>query len=304
MFDLLRELEPVVAREMNRHLSVAQEWFPHEYVPWTEGRTFDSNAPWRPEDSTVSPLVTDALLVNLLTEDNLPSYHHVNLAIFGEHGAWSDWSHRWAAEEGRHSIVIRDHLTVTRAIDPYELERARMAVTSLGYGGDHGRDPLLELTYVVFQELATRISHRNTGRASEDPSCERMLTRVALDENLHMLFFRNLLTAALELAPDETMRAITTVLTDFRMPGYGIPGFTRRSLAIALAGIYDVRIHHDEVIRPILRHWGVFELTGLDASGEQARDELAAFLAKLDRSASRFVERREARQHRLALVAG
>jgi hypothetical protein len=31
--NLLRELEPVVRRGLDRHLSVATEWFPHEYVP-------------------------------------------------------------------------------------------------------------------------------------------------------------------------------------------------------------------------------------------------------------------------------
>ena len=38
---LLRELEPVVEENLNRHLGIAKEWFPHEYVPWSEGRDFD-----------------------------------------------------------------------------------------------------------------------------------------------------------------------------------------------------------------------------------------------------------------------
>ena len=38
---LLLELEPVVEENLNRHLSVAKEWFPHEYVPWSDGRNFD-----------------------------------------------------------------------------------------------------------------------------------------------------------------------------------------------------------------------------------------------------------------------
>ena len=39
--DLLRELEPAVEDNLNRHLATAKEWFPHEYVPWSEGRNFD-----------------------------------------------------------------------------------------------------------------------------------------------------------------------------------------------------------------------------------------------------------------------
>ena len=37
--DLLRELEPVVEENLNRHFTVAKDWMPHEYVPWSEGRS-------------------------------------------------------------------------------------------------------------------------------------------------------------------------------------------------------------------------------------------------------------------------
>jgi len=44
---------------------------------------------------------------------------------------------------------------------------------------------------------------------------------------------------------------------------------------------------------PLVRQWGLMELEGLDADGEQARQELAAAVAVLDEQATRFVERRE-----------
>ena len=37
---LLEALEPVVAENLDRHLGMAQEWHPHDYVPWSEGRDF------------------------------------------------------------------------------------------------------------------------------------------------------------------------------------------------------------------------------------------------------------------------
>jgi hypothetical protein len=46
--DLLCELEPVAERLLNRHLSMAKEWLPHEYVPWSLGRDFDVE-PWTPD---------------------------------------------------------------------------------------------------------------------------------------------------------------------------------------------------------------------------------------------------------------
>ncbi|NES13448.1 MULTISPECIES: acyl-ACP desaturase [Micromonospora] len=300
---LLLELEPVVEKNLDRHLSLAKEWFPHEYVPWSEGRTFDGplgGEAWSEADSTLPEVARTALIVNLLTEDNLPSYHHEIATLFGRDGAWGTWVHRWTAEEGRHGTAIRDYLTATRAVDPVALERARMTHMSAGYVNTHDDEVLHSLAYVSFQELATRISHRNTGRATGDPTCEALLARVAADENLHMVFYRNLLGAAFELAPNQAMRAVADVLADFQMPGVGIEGFARKSVAIALAGIYDLRQHRDEVVVPVLRQWNLFEATGLDADGEAARDQIAAHLDTLESQAARFEEKRAARAARLA----
>ncbi|MCT2280637.1 acyl-ACP desaturase [Micromonospora chalcea] len=303
---LLTELEPVVEKNLDRHLSLAKEWFPHEYVPWSEGRTFDGplgGEAWSPEDSTLPEVARTALIVNLLTEDNLPSYHHEIATLFGRDGAWGTWVHRWTAEEGRHGTAIRDYLTVTRAVDPVALERARMVHMSAGYQNVHDQEMLHSLAYVSFQELATRISHRNTGRATGDPTCEALLARVAADENLHMVFYRNLLGAAFELAPSQAMRAVADVLANFQMPGVGIDGFARKSVAIALAGIYDLRQHRDEVVMPVLRQWNLFDVTGLNADGEAARDQIAAHLDTLETQASRFEDRRAARAARVAAHA-
>ncbi len=299
---LLVELEPVVAANLDRHLGLAKEWFPHEYVPWSEGRTFDGllgGEPWRESDSPLPDVARTALIVNLLTEDNLPSYHHEIATLFGRDGAWGTWVHRWTAEEGRHGIALRDYLTVSRAVDPTALERARMAHMQSGYSNAHPEEMLHSVAYVAFQELATRISHRNTGKATGDPIAEQLLARVAADENLHMVFYRNLLSAAFDLAPNESMRAVADVVAAFEMPGANIDGFQRKALSIALAGIYDLRQHRDEVLLPVLRQWNVFERSDLDGDGEKARDQLAAQMAELDVQATRFEEKRAARRARL-----
>ena len=293
---LLRDLEPFAEIELNRHLRTAKEWFPHQYVPYSNGRTFDGplgGEGWEPADSKVAPVSRDALLVNLLTEDNLPGYHRVIAEVVGFEGAWGCWLNRWTAEENRHGIVIRDYLHVTRAVDPVALERARMLHMQAGYQASEGDTLLHVLAYTSFQELATRISHRNTGEASGDPICEQLMARVAADENLHMLFYRNVMGAAFDLAPSQAMRAVADVVKDFEMPGRGIDGYFRKAFAIANAGIYDLRLHHDNVLAPILRQWQVFERADLDSAGEIARQELADFMTVLDDSAARFEERRE-----------
>ncbi|MEV0383910.1 acyl-ACP desaturase [Nonomuraea sp. NPDC050643] len=300
--ELLHELEPVVAGELDRHEKMAKEWFPHEYIPWSEGRDFDGiygGEAWQESDSKIPEAARVSLIVNLLTEDNLPSYHHEIATTFGRDGAWGTWVHRWTAEEDRHGTALRDYLTVTRAVDPVALERMRMAHMEAGFTTEYST-MLQQLAYVSFQELATRIAHRNTGRASGDEGCERLLARIAADENLHMLFYRNLLKAAFELDPNQTMRSVTDVVTTFQMPGQGMPGFARKALIIANEGIYDLRLHLDDVLMPVLRQWAVFDKTGLDAEGEKAREELASFLEKTELTASKFVERREERRARAA----
>jgi acyl-[acyl-carrier-protein] desaturase len=150
------------------------------------------------------------------------------------------------------------------------------------------------MAYAAFQELATRISHRNTGRYSDDPVADKIMVRVAADENLHMMFYRDIVAAALQVDPSATVRAVTEEVLGFDMPGVGIEGFTRKALQMAQAGIYDLGIHHDEILWPLLRHWNLFALEGLQPEADQARDRLATHLAKIDRLASRFEAKRAA----------
>ena len=293
---LIRDLEPVVAVELERHIATTKDWYPHEYVPWSEGRTFAgplNGDAWEAKDSKLTPIAQDSLVLNLLTEDNLPSYHTEIAFSMGRDGAWNSWLNRWTAEEARHGIVLRDYLMATRGVDPIDLEDLRMAHMQVGYETPYPNDMLHTVAYVTFQELATRISHRNTGRISNDAICEGMLARVALDENLHMLFYRNLLGAALKLEPNATMRAITDVVTNFQMPGAGMPGWGRKSVQIALAGIYDLQLHLNDVVMPVLRAWGIFDMDTLTGDGAAARDELSAYLKSASEDVAKFVDKRE-----------
>lgn len=291
----LRELESTAAACLERHLAVAKPWMPHEYVPWSMGRDFTTE-PWDPSDSQLSPIARISLELNLLTEDNLPSYHRELSWATGFDSAWGTWANRWTAEEGRHSIAIRDFLLVTRGVDPDELERGRMHMLGTAWYGISGqqKNVLRLLAYTSIQELATRISHRNAGRCSESPLAERLLSRIASDENLHMVFYRDVLSAAFELAPSDATRAVASEVIGFMMPGFGIIDFEAKAKAMAKAGIYDLRIHRDEVLLPLLRHWQFFERSGLDGEAERARAEIAAFLAALDAEARKYEDKRAA----------
>jgi acyl-[acyl-carrier-protein] desaturase len=304
MSDLLHELEPAVGELLDRHLAASKEWFPHEVVPWGQGRDFDPAEAWDPAEHPVPDAVRSALFVNLLTEDNLPYYFSTINRLFGADGAWGTWSRRWTAEEGRHSIAIRDYLMVTRLLDPRELERGRMHQVGTGVVPEPDL-PIDGLVYVALQELATRIAHRATGRLLEDRAGYEVMARVATDENHHFLFYRDLTSAALALDPSSAVRAIERQVRDFEMPGTGIPGFEEHALAIAKAGIYDLQIHHDQILVPVvLRHWDVASLEGLDAEAEQARTRLVARIERIGRAGQRLAERWARRRSSEPALAG
>lgn len=286
----LREaLNGCVERLLERHLSVSKEWFPHELVPWEQGRRFKPGEPFEPEGEPLAPGVTSALYINLLTEDNLPHYFHAIAEVFGAESAWGEWTRRWTAEEQRHAIVMRDWLCLTRKMDMVALERARMRQVSYGFrAGGRAGTVADGLVYLTLQELATRISHWNTGRAL-DAEGFSMLKRVAADENLHFLFYRDLTTEALAIDPSGTVQAIDRQVRAFQMPGDEMEGFSAHAAAIAGAGIYDFRIHYEQVIEPVVvGQWRLDALEGLDAEGEKARDRLFKWVPRLRRVADRM----------------
>ncbi len=130
-----------------------------------------------------------------------------------------------------------------------------------------------------------------------------MLARIATDENLHMVFYRNLLKAAFELAPDLTMQAVRDVLVNFRMPGHGMPGFERFAAQMAIGEVYNLRIHHDDVIQPVLRFLKVMDIDGLGPEGQQAQEEIGLYMGGLDSEASKFDEKLAIRKARMAARA-
>jgi acyl-[acyl-carrier-protein] desaturase len=115
-----------------------------------------------------------------------------------------------------------------------------------------------------------------------------------------MVFYRDALGAALEIDPSRAVEAIAAEVMTFEMPGTGIADFKRKALEIAIAGIYDLRIHHDDVVWPLLRHWDLFNIRDLDAQAEQALEHLRGYLDALDGMATQFDEKRAAKAARAA----
>jgi acyl-[acyl-carrier-protein] desaturase len=155
--------------------------------------------------------------------------------------------------------------------------------------GDMFAESLFDsVIYVTFQELATRISHRNTGKACNETIADQLLAKISADENLHMIFYRDVTEAGFDIAPNQVMKSLHKVLRNFQMPGYQVPEFRRKAVMIAVGGVYDPRIHLDEVVMPVLRKWRIFERE--DFSGEAAalRDDLGVLIKELEQTCDKF----------------
>lgn len=299
--DLLHELAPEAERLLERHLMASKEWFPHQLVPWSRTAGSDPRDPWTPDLHPIDDAVRRALVVNLLSEDNLPYYTSDLGRLFGPDHPWVAWSRRWTAEEARHSIAMRDYITVSRIVDPVALERARMQQMTHGF-----RHPIADAcegwVYVTLEELATRICHRNTGKLIGEPEGYEVMARVAADENLHFLFYRDVASAALSLDPSTMVLAMDRQVRAFQMPGTGIEGFRTHAIAMADAGIYDMSIHYSQILVPVvLHHWRLEAIDGLSPEAEQARRRLVDHIEKVGRLGRRRLERRQEKSAAAAL---
>ncbi|NUS42355.1 MAG: acyl-ACP desaturase [Mycobacteriaceae bacterium] len=258
--DLLDALSFEVELNVRRHVAEAAQWQPHDLVPWSDGRNFAflGGEDWTPEQSKLDESTKLALTVSLLLADNLPAYHR-ELAAYLLREPWFGWVGRWTAEENRHAIVIRNYLMATRAVDPVELERVRMAHMTAGLAKP--AMGLLEiLVEAAFDETASAVLHRNIAAATSDPAVAAICERIAADDELQAVFFANLVTGAFEVAPDQALQAIADRVAGWRMPTVELPG--RDSAAeLAAAGLYAPERTSELVFAPLLHRWRVADRT-------------------------------------------
>ena len=72
---------------------------------------------------------------------------------------------------------------------------------------------------------------------------------------------------------------------------------------MARIGIYNQRIHAENVVDPLTRHWKIGSITGLNAEAAQAQDEIMAISPALIQAAEKF-EARQARSAKKPAVTG
>ncbi|MDH3189846.1 MAG: acyl-ACP desaturase [Acidimicrobiia bacterium] len=288
-FELVESIDHHVERLMEEHKSRRSHWYFHDIVPWERGESF-RDKPWDVSQCTISENARTSLVLNLLTEDNLPYYHALIEKNMPNTSAFNKWNHLWTAEEGQHAIGIRSYLLTSRNCDPDELEDDRMTTMTNGYQPSYS-DPTEIFAYTAAQELATRVSHRNAGKITDDPAAYELMKNIAADENHHFIFYKGVMQAMLDESPSTVLEGIYKTFSNFQMPGIAMPNFLRRSIEVAKAGVYNLRIHHDRVVTPLIRDWKIADLVDLKPAAAELQEKIMAIPAQLMEQAERFEKR-------------
>lgn len=287
--ELVEAIEPEVERLTTEHIQRRSDWYFHDIVPWERGRSF-RDEPWDPSQATISENARTSLVLNLLTEDNLPYYHSLIERNMPRTSAFGRWNRLWTAEEGQHSIAIRSYLLTSRNADPDQLEDDRKSTMVNGYQPTY-EDPTEIFAYTATQELATRVSHRNAGKITDDPAAFELMRNIASDENHHFIFYKEVMRAMLDQAPHLVLEGIHSVFENFQMPGVAMPNFLRRSIEVAKAGVYNLRIHHDRVLIPLIKDWNIEGLTGLTPKAAELQEKIMALPRQILEKAELFERR-------------
>jgi acyl-[acyl-carrier-protein] desaturase len=116
------------------------------------------------------------------------------------------------------------------------------------------------------------------------------MRNIAADENHHFIFYKGVMHAMLDQAPGLVLGGIHRVFDNFQMPGVAMPNFLRRSIDVAKAGVYNLRIHHDRVLLPLIKDY-IANLTGLTPAAAELQEKIMQLPAQVLRKAEVFERR-------------
>ncbi|HTX96265.1 MAG TPA: acyl-ACP desaturase [Mycobacterium sp.] len=254
---LTLELEPVVERLMDHHLSTEELWFAHDYVPFDQGENFAflGGRDWDPSQATLPRTITDACEILLLLKDNLAGHHRELVEHFILEDWWGRWLGRWTAEEHLHAIALREYLVVTREVDPTANEEARVEHVMKGYRADT-YSQVETLVYMAFTERTHAVFCRNLAPLIEEPVLAGLIDRIAHDETRHEQLFSDLVAHCLEYTRDETIAAIAARAADLQVVGADIDAYQDKVQNVADAGIFGPE-QLRQAVSDRITAWGV-----------------------------------------------
>lgn len=303
-FEVLSDMEGVVADLIKKHEEKRELWFPSDFLPadeTTDETTYLKGVRERAKGIPLSARV--ALALNLITEEGLPHFHRLIAVHLGEDSFWKNWNYLWTAEEDRHGNVIRDYCRDSRVMNFSAVEKAQFQYVRAGFDPDWDKDPYRVFVYTSAQERATQISHDGTGRVcgSYEPTLQKILHSIAMDEARHYTFYRTVFGEVLKRDPDGALVSAATILPSIDMPGHTLRNFNEYADVVRRCGIYGPR-DYIEVVEGLIKSWGIEAICNLKESGKKAQEKILAIPQRLVKVAEYIESRSTSKRFELEFV--
>ncbi len=303
-FEVLSDMEGIVADLMQKHEEKRELWFPSDFLPADETTNEDLYLKQVRERAKGIPLSGRvALALNLITEEGLPHFHRLIAVHLGNDSFWKNWNYLWTAEEDRHGNVIRDYCRDSRIMNFTAVEKAQFQYVRSGFDPDWDKDPYRVFVYTSAQERATQISHDGTGRVcgEYEPTLQKILHSIAMDEARHYTFYRSVFSEVLKRDPDEALASAVTILPSIDMPGHSLRNFNEYADVVRRSGIYGPR-DYISVVEALIKAWGLDTLCNLKEKGKKAQEKILAIPERLKKVAEYIESRNKSKTFQLEFV--
>ena len=254
------------------------------------------------------------LIGDMITEEALPNYSgwlH-QLDGMGKNGeppnAWGDWSRKWSAEENRHGDLLNKFLYLTGRVNMRAVEITIQNLLRDGAELGFGADAYKTFAYTSFQEIATRVSHRNVALQANkagDKMLANMCGQIAADEQRHATAYKGFFQQFLNVDTDNAIIAFYEMMQHkVTMPAMNMregglnrgETFDKFAYVAENIGVYTPSDYTD-ILQHLIEFWDISNLSGLGDKAEAAQQYLCKLPDRYRRVADRFANRKEEKEY-------
>lgn len=232
---------------------------------WNPDRSFDWRRLRQDHDDWLMDLIEGFYAVEQYAPDYTAELTQLARSSYGH----SHFQIRWGSEEEKHSDLWRNVLLFSRSRTTEQLEQYTCELRANAWKAPFDT-PLEMLFYTVFQERATQLIYLKTaslvrrgstsyaGCGTADPVLAKAISTIAVDEAAHYGFFLALSRVHLYYFPEESLKALVTVLRNFVMPAASIvPNYDAFIRVLYESHLFSPGLYGREVAKPALSALGI-----------------------------------------------
>ena len=249
------------------------------------------------------------LVGDMVTEEALPTYQTLLNTFEGcddptgtTDSAWARWSRGWTSEENRHGDLLNKYLYLTGKCDMRAIEVTIQHLITSGFNPRARKDPYRGFLYTSFQERATRISHGNVGALAKkhgDKNLQRICAKIAGDEGRHEKAYQMFVSEILKRDADgiilelgDLMREQIVMPAELMTDGKDTNLYNNFSAVAQRLGVYTA-FDYADIIRHLVDHWELGELTGLSPEAEKEREYICKLPERYRKLADRAMNKKK-----------